>query len=720
MIKNLSVFFPVFNEEGSIRITVNKAIKILEGLKLNYEIIIIDDGSRDQTAKVADSLAKENSKIKVYHHEKNLGYGEALKSGFYNAKYDVIVYTDGDGQFDFSEITKFLEKIESCDLVIGYRIKRQDPFFRILFKKGWSMSLWIMFGLTLKDVDCGFKMIKREVLEKIPRLESQRGAMINAELAIKGKKFGFKTGEVGVNHYPRLSGKPTGGSLKVIISSYLDLLKLWWKLKDSKILFLCLVAVISLAVFLRAYKLSEYMTFLGDEGRDVIVIKKILTEGNLPFIGPPTSVGNIYLGPFYYYMMIIPLAIFWLNPVAAAGMNVLIGTATVVLIYYLGKIWFGRGGALIAAYLYAISPVTITYSRSSWNPNPAPFFSLIGIWASFKAYQSKNFLWFILVGAAVAVALQMHYLVLLLIPTFVLIWFYQLKSNGNKNVLLGSIGGVIVFWIMMLPLVLFDLKHNFLNANAIKQILFASKTVGFNPLASLVKIPDIYFSKMVGRYISGEIWILSIVVGLLIFLPILKLIQDKFSARKLHWPILALSIWLLTGLIGLSFYQRNIFDHYLGFVNPAPYLLIAASISLMRVPKLLGWIGVFVLLSVLTLTNLQRNPLQNPSNNQLKRTQEIAKFIIKEVSNKPFNFALLSENNYDDAYRFYLDLYNHKPKDLPFDKTDQLFVVCEDQICDPIYSPKHEIAAFGWVIIEREWKVEGLRVFKLIHNPKQP
>lgn len=719
MTQNLSVFFPAFNEEGSIRITVNKAIKILEGLKLNYEIIIIDDGSKDQTAKAADSLAKENSKIKVYHHEKNLGYGEALKSGFYNAKYDVIVYTDGDGQFDFSEITKFLEKIESCDLVIGYRIKRQDPFFRILFKKGWSMSLWIMFGLTLKDVDCGFKMIKRDVLEKIPRLESQRGAMINAELAIKGKKFGFKTGEVGVNHYPRLSGKPTGASLKVIISSYLDLLKLWWKLKDSKILFLALVAVILLAVFLRAYKLSEYMTFLGDEGRDVIVIKKILTEGDLPFIGPPTSVGNIYLGPFYYYMMIIPLTIFWLNPAAAAGMNVLIGAATVVLIYYLGKIWFGRGGALIAAYLYAISPVTITYSRSSWNPNPAPFFSLIGIWASFKAYQSKNFLWFILVGAAAAAALQMHYLALILIPAFFLIWLYQLRSNVKKFVLFGSIGAVLAFWLMMLPLVFFDLKHNFLNANAIKQILFASKTVGFNLLASLAKIPDIYFNKMVGRYISGEIWILSIIVGLLIFLPILKLIQDKFSARKPYWPILALSIWLLIGLIGLSFYQGSIFDHYLGFVNPAPYLLIAASISLMRLPKLLGWIGVFVLLFILTLTNFQRNPLQNPSNNQLKRTQEIAKFIIKEVSNKPFNFALLSENNYDDAYRFYLDLYNHKPKDLPFDKTDQLFVVCEDQICDPIYSPKHEIAAFGWVIIERQWNVEGLRVFKLIHNPKQ-
>src|SRR3989338_9283261 len=270
MIKNLSVFFPLFNEEGNVEMLVKKAIDVLEKLKLEYEIILVNDGSTDGTKEKTEKLAKENPRIKAINHPKNLGYGEALKSGFYNAKYDTIVYTDGDGQFDFSEVTKFLEKIEDYDLVLGYRIKRQDPFFRILFKKGWQFSLWTFFALTLRDVDCGFKMVRKKVLEKIPHLESTRGAMINAELAIKTKRSGLKIAEVGVNHYPRLSGKPTGASLDVIAKSYIDLISLWWQLKQGKLIFILFLLSLLLATFLRFYKLENYMIFLGDQGRDAI------------------------------------------------------------------------------------------------------------------------------------------------------------------------------------------------------------------------------------------------------------------------------------------------------------------------------------------------------------------------------------------------------------------------------------------------------------------
>src|SRR3989344_9619531 len=336
MIKDLSLFFPLFNEEGNVEDIVKKAKIVLENLKqhtppsvVKYEIILVNDGSSDNTEKVINRLASKDTNIVAINHPKNLGYGEALKSGFYNAKYDTLVYTDGDGQFDFSEITKFLEKIEDFDVIVGHRIKRQDPFFRIVFKQGWKLSLFAFFGLTLKDVDCGFKMVKRKVLEKIPHLESQRGAMINAELCLKAKKAGFKIGQVGVNHYPRISGKPTGASLNVIIKSYLDLLKLWWKLKDQKQLFVVLAGVLILALFLRVYKIDQYMIFLGDQGRDARIVKDMVVNLNTPFIGPPTSVGNIYLGPLYYYMMFVPMAIFGLNPVSAAVMNGLIGVATV-------------------------------------------------------------------------------------------------------------------------------------------------------------------------------------------------------------------------------------------------------------------------------------------------------------------------------------------------------------------------------------------------------
>lgn len=713
MIKSLSVFFPLVNEEGNVKETVKRAIGVLEKLKLEYEILLINDGSKDETGRIIDELAAHNPKIRVIHHKQNLGYGEALKSGFYNAKYDTIVYTDGDGQFDFSEVTKFLEKIGDYDLLIGYRIKRQDPLFRILFKKGWTLSLFLMYGLTLKDVDCGFKMIKRAVLEKIPKLESSRGAMINAEIAIKTKKYGFSVGQVGVNHYPRVSGKPTGASLNVISRSFIDLLRLWWKLKDQKILFLALMFTLALAAFLRLYKIDQYMIFLGDEGRDVIIVKEMIVNLNFPAIGPPTSVGDIYLGPLYYYMMFIPMALTNLNPVSASVMVALIGVATVFLIYYLGKVWFGRASGLISAFLYAISPVTINYSNFSWNPNPTPFFTLLAFLGFFKLNKTGNFLWLILTAGATAAALQMHYLSLILIPIFGILWVHEVlirrsKKHPFKNLLSGTILGILIFLLIMSPLFLFDLKHDFLNYKAITALLTEGGAVRADIFSNIARIPEIYSNNLIGRYMAGENSILTAIVSFLILLPLVKF-------RK-HWPLLALGVWLIIGLFGLSFYQQDVYDHYLGFLNPVPYLLLGSLISFKFGGNFKNILLILLILA-LTYVNLAKNPLLYPPNNQLKRTQDTSKFIIEKSNNQDFNFALLSKNNYDPAYQFYLDLYGYKPKVVPSDKTGQLFVVCEDPICDPTYNAKYEIAAYGMSKIDWIQEVNGVKVYRLVPNP---
>ncbi|MCL4366170.1 glycosyltransferase family 39 protein, partial [Patescibacteria group bacterium] len=628
-----------------------------------------------------------------------------------------IVYTDGDGQFDFSEVTKFLEKIKDNDLVIGYRLKRQDPFLRKLFGKGWRLTLLAFFGLRLKDVDCGFKMVSKDVLEKVPHLESQRGAMINAELAIKAKKYGFKVAQVGVNHYPRLSGRPTGASVRVIIKSYLDLLRLWWQLKDQKFLLLILGAILLLAAFLRFYRLEDYMTFLGDEGRDAIVIKNMFTAYHFPLIGPPTSVGNIYLGPLYYYMMAIPMGIFYLNPAAAAGMNALLGVVTVALIYYLGKLWFNRQAGLIAAYLYAISPVTITYSRSSWNPNPAPLFALISIFSLYKLHKTGNFLWLSLTGFFIAAALQMHYLAAILIPVVVCCRIYEivvrkLNKLKVKSLTGGTVLGIFSFIFVMSPLIWFDLRHNYLNYRAITELLEGGGAVKSDILANILKLPSLYSHNLIGRYIAGENFYLTIAVSLLIVAALIY----KLS----YWPKIALGVWLIIGLFGLTFYQQSVYDHYLGFLNPVPFLLLGAIAYLPNLQgrkKLLLNVGMAVLLIGLTIVNLQKTPISKPSNNQLQRTQEVAKFIIQQSQNHDFNFALIAQRNYDSAYQFYLDLYGHKPKLAPFDITDQLFVVCEDEICDPVHSPKYEVAAFGWSKVEWVQDIYGVKLYKLVHNP---
>lgn len=226
---SITVFFPVFNEEQNITPTTEKAVKVLNNLAVDWEILIIDDGSTDNTPKISDKLAEKYPGVRVIHQQ-NGGYGKALRSGFENAQNNLVFYTDGDGQFDFSEVVKFLEIADKYDVIVGFRMKRQDPFYRLIFAKLWAMSVFLFFGFMLKDLDCGFKMIKKKVIKDIMPLESTRGAMINAEVVIKAKSRGYKIGQVGVHHYPRNFGKPTGASIRVIIKSYFDLVKLWYQL----------------------------------------------------------------------------------------------------------------------------------------------------------------------------------------------------------------------------------------------------------------------------------------------------------------------------------------------------------------------------------------------------------------------------------------------------------------------------------------------------------
>ncbi len=211
--------------------------------------------------------------------------------------------------------------------------------------------------------------------------------------------------------------------------------------------FLVLVTILLLAAFLRFYRLDEYMQFLGDQGRDALVIKQILVDHHLPAIGPPMSVGDVYLGPLYYYMMAMAMLFWWLNPVAAAGMVALIGVLTVGLIFYLTKQWVSQTAATIAALLYTLSPVSINYSRFSWNPNPVPFFTLLAFLGIYKAHRSGDFRWLILSGVGVGAAIQMHYLTLILLPIFGLLWLYELslllrKKMTRKHFTLGSLGAI--------------------------------------------------------------------------------------------------------------------------------------------------------------------------------------------------------------------------------------------------------------------------------------
>jgi len=236
LVSELSVFFPCYNEEKNIQKTVETALPIIKKVTSKWEILIINDGSTDQTVKKAKTLIKKyGSRVRLINHKKNRGYGAAFKSGFYKAKYNWIAFTDADGQFDFHDLKKLIKTQQKTktDMVIGYYLGRKVPFYRKWGSTCWQILVFLTFGLKVRDIDCGFKLVKKEVIDNIPNLEAERGPFITSEFLIKAKKKGYTFAEVGVTHYERQAGAATGSDLNVIIAGFSDLIRLWKKLNLS-------------------------------------------------------------------------------------------------------------------------------------------------------------------------------------------------------------------------------------------------------------------------------------------------------------------------------------------------------------------------------------------------------------------------------------------------------------------------------------------------------
>lgn len=215
---SLSIFFPAYNEEGNIATTIIDARNAAEEVSKSYEIIVVDDGSKDRTAEVVLELKKYIHNIRLISHKTNRGYGAAVKTGLKACKMDWIFFTDSDGQFHYDELHKFVGARDDADLVIGYRRKRMDPFHRIfvaqILLKLWNFAL---FGLTVRDVDCAYKLFRREVRDSI-KLETQSAITIT-EFIVKAKALGYKIIQLPVHHYPRKFGKQTGGNWHVIVKA---------------------------------------------------------------------------------------------------------------------------------------------------------------------------------------------------------------------------------------------------------------------------------------------------------------------------------------------------------------------------------------------------------------------------------------------------------------------------------------------------------------------
>lgn len=226
----LSVIFPAFNEEANIRHTVEAARMVLPKLAQTWEIILVNDGSRDATTPICDELAEQYSEVRAIHHVENRGYGAALKSGILAARYNYIFFTDSDGQFDLQELERLIGWASHYDIVTGYRAKRQDPPHRLINAWGWKTLVRMILGVRVRDIDCAFKIFQRSVFDRV-QIRSV-GAMVNTEILAQANSFGMRIHEVKVSHYPRRAGKPSGANLRVIVKAFRELFRLWGQLRN--------------------------------------------------------------------------------------------------------------------------------------------------------------------------------------------------------------------------------------------------------------------------------------------------------------------------------------------------------------------------------------------------------------------------------------------------------------------------------------------------------
>ncbi len=518
-----------------------------------------------------------------------------------------------------------------------------------------------------------------------------------------------------------------------------------WLKKNPETLIVALILLV--AAFLRLYRIADYMTFLGDEGRDVLVVYNIL-HGHLTLLGPTASVGGFFLGPIYYYFMAPFLWLFNYDPVGPAVMVALIGILTVFLIYKVGAEFFNKKTGILAAFIYSISPLVIAYSRSSWNPNPLPFFSLLTLYTLYKAITKNKLLLFFITGILFGIDMQLHYLATFLgviMGVYVLTSRFFQGTNLTKTIIRIIKDYVLIFLGFVVgwsPFLAFEVRHGFLDFKSIFNFIFKSGETGGN--SNFFSIVSDVFFRLFGRLTMAfpppeqfnwfdkqllSAWyffvlVLAISSSILIVYNLYKAIKNrdsKFSVYSL------LFLWLFFGVLLFGLYKKSIYDYYFTFMFPLPFFLLSNFLVSVHQVKnkfsIILKLLVIALIFVISFLNLQGLPFRYEPNRQLNQMRTIADFVMTKTNAKPFNFALISSGNSDYAYRYFFKVWGHDPvtilnkADDPQRNsvTDQLLVVCESFPCQPLGNSLWEIAGFGRADIEGHWKVSVVEVYKLVH-----
>lgn len=485
---------------------------------------------------------------------------------------------------------------------------------------------------------------------------------------------------------------------------------------------LAALLIFLIAAFLRLYKLEEFATFLGDQGRDAIIMKNIATFKDLPALGPITSVGSVYLGPFYYYLMAPWLLLFGLNPVGPAYGVAFISIIGIILQYFAVKDVTDRLTALLSILFTTFSWVLIEYARFSWNPNLLAPIAFFAMYALVKAVRTNRIIWYLLLGGLVSCALQLHYLSLFLLPfSAIIVLYYAVKDKKTKwsRKLVNIFAAGLSFGAVYAPFILFEFIHQFPNTNSLLRFVTDNNTrESASKINEAVDTTIKVFTYSFQIDLAQNGGAAAAVVTAVIYIVILWWNHNRVKKSDNAMMVFAAAFFVL--LLGTSLYHGTKYPHYLGSLYILLYVLTAYILRL-GIKYAGGKIGtalsaMFILgFIVLNGTHFIFLWQANGGHNQIARSRAVSRAVADMKPRAPYTLTSSPQAYTDYPYRYYLDAWGLKPvpkEEDSYIETKDLFVLCDEK-CEPMQDSQWAIAHFSPKKITDEKKVEGVYIYRL-------
>ncbi len=459
------------------------------------------------------------------------------------------------------------------------------------------------------------------------------------------------------------------------------------------------------AILLRFYRLGEFATFLGDQGRDAIIIKRIVTFEHLPAIGAPTSIGQIFLGPFYYYFIAPFLLIFNFDPVGLAYGVALLSITGLLISYFMVKKNLSKGAALVFFVLTVFSITLIDLSRFSWNPNLLPFFAFFSLYFMNLIIEREKMIDYIILGALLSISVQLHYLGIFLI--FPLIFTLFLKYRTKKKFNLQNVAaGLISCILFSSPLIIFDLKHGFLNSKSFLNLIFKKEVISQGSFLDRLLDTNKQFYLHIFRLELNPI--IAIVITAALIFSTLKLTKKTFVRINL--------VNFVSFILGFSLLNSLRYPHYYGQIYLSFFVLIILVVYLKN-----AWIKKIALTSFVVLylyLNLKNyNYFNNHGSFQIQRANKIAETFMGKINSSSFLVMTEPFTESADPVKYFLEIKGFKA--LPEDyagQPDEFFLMCYLKECTISGNPQWQLSAFHNPKIDKIWSVENIKIYKLVHG----